>query len=637
MSLKVKIASIISALVIVVSVAGALIHYSVFSSTFELLEEEEVIEDLDEITRAFDAEIRDLERITRWYVASTTGPPLSTSAAAPRLGGVIAQELDLLLFCDASGSATHKIVLDPDDHTPITLEEFPNRLSLRHPALAWAASTLDPQGMKSSGLLATSKGPMCLAAAAYPLNDGFVVAGRFVFDTVRDRIAEDTGNLFDLWQIDGPRTMPQDVSQRLDQITSATAPVLDAQGESDQIAAYATINDILERPSIVLRANVVRRISSAGSTAMASGALLDATMGFIVLLCLILVLNHLVLRPIQELTEHAEKTGSSEDFHARLNTARDDEFGMLGRGFDQMMIRLEKARGDLLETARTAGKSELATGILHNVGNVLNSVNISAALVGQRLDELCIRDLERLAAVLTEHAEDLPTFLTSDPRGKHIEPFLAALVKQLREERGSIRDEVQSLSDGIEHICELIKSQQGIAKKTSLREFTNLADRFDEALMITQKAQGESSQLVVIKRYEQLPEIEIDKHRLLEILVNLIQNARQATSGPSQEVLLELRKSADGMLALSVADNGCGIAKEDLIRIFSMGYTTRDDGHGFGLHSCANVAKEMGGSLRVQSDGVGRGACFTLEVPERPPGSLETVTDSASVRRGGAA
>ena len=302
-----------------------------------------------------------------------------------------------------------------------------------------------------------------------------------------------------------------------------------------------------------------------------------------------------------------------------------------------MMIRLEKARGDLLETARTAGKSELATGILHNVGNVLNSVNISAALVGQRLDELCIRDLERLAAVLTEHAEDLPTFLTSDPRGKHIEPFLAALVKQLREERGSIRDEVQSLSDGIEHICELIKSQQGIAKKTSLREFTNLADRFDEALMITQKAQGESSQLVVIKRYEQLPEIEIDKHRLLEILVNLIQNARQATSGPSQEVLLELRKSADGMLALSVADNGCGIAKEDLIRIFSMGYTTRDDGHGFGLHSCANVAKEMGGSLRVQSDGVGRGACFTLEVPERPPGSLETVTDSASVRRGGAA
>ena len=264
-------------------------------------------------------------------------------------------------------------------------------------------------------------------------------------------------------------------------------------------------------------------------------------------------------------------------------------------------------------------------------------MNISAALVGQRIDELCIHDLERLAAVLSEHAEDLPTFLTSDPRGKHIEPFLGALVKQLKEERSSIRDEVQSLSDGVEHICELIKSQQGIAKKTSLREFTNLADRFDEALMITQRAQGESSQLVVIKRYEQLPEVEIDKHRLLEILVNLIQNARQATSGPSQEVLLELRRSDGGMIALSVADNGCGIAKEDLIRIFSMGFTTRDDGHGFGLHSCANVAKEMGGSLRVHSDGNGRGACFILEVPECPAGRPEATPESGSVPHGGAA
>ena len=636
MSLKVKIASIISALVLFVSVAGALVHYSVFSSTFESLEEEQVIADLEEVNRAFNAEIRDLERITRWYTGSTTSPPHS-SDSAPTPESVIGQELDLLLFCDANGAVRHQTVLDPQDRTSITLEEFPETLSQRHPALAWANSMLAPQGLKSSGFLATSRGPLCLASAAYPLDGGFVIAGRFVFDTVRDRIGQNTGKLFDVWQVGGPRTMPEDVRQRLDEITSAANPVLDARVDSGRIVAYSTVADLLQRPTIVIRANAERRVSKAGEAAMTSGAILVATMGFIVLLCLILILNHLVLRPILELTEHAEKTGSSEDFHARLNTSRDDEFGTLGRGFDQMMVRLEKARGDLLETARTAGKSELATGILHNVGNVLNSVNISATIVGQRIDELCIQDLERLAAVLSEHAEDLPTFLTSDPRGKHIEPFLGALVKQLKEERSSIRDEVQSLSDGVEHICELIKSQQGIAKKTSLREFTNLADRFDEALMITQRAQGESSQLVVIKRYEQLPEVEIDKHRLLEILVNLIQNARQATSGPSQEVLLELRRSDGGMIALSVADNGCGIAKEDLIRIFSMGFTTRDDGHGFGLHSCANVAKEMGGSLRVHSDGNGRGACFILEVPECPAGRPEATPESGSVHHGGAA
>ncbi len=637
MSLKVKIASIISALVIFISSAGALIHYSVFSDTFEGLERDQVIEDLEEVTRAFKAEARDLERIASWYASSSSAPPSSTASTAPTPESVIAQELDLLLFCDADGSVTHQVILDPVDRTPITLDEFPATLSSLHPALAWSDPQLDPQGPTTRGFMATTKGPLGLAAAAYPGHRGFVLAGRFVFDTIQDRIVTYTGQHFDAWQLDGPRAMPEDVSQRLDEITSAAEPVLEPRSESGHIVAYSTIDDLLQRPSLVVRANAERQISSAGGTAMASGAILDATMGFIVLLGVILVLNHLVLRPIEELTAHAEKTGSSEDFHARLNTARDDEFGTLGRGFDEMMIRLEKARGDLLETARTAGKSELATGILHNVGNVLNSVNISTALLGQRIEELCIQDLERLATVLTEHSDDLAQFLTSDPRGRHIEPFLAALVKQLKDEQSSIREEVQSLSDGVEHICELIKSQQGIAKQTSLREFTNLADRFDEALMITQKAQGESSQLVVIKRYEQLPEIEIDKHRLLEILVNLIQNARQATSGPSQEVLLELRRGDPGMIAISVADNGCGIAKDDLIRIFSMGFTTRDDGHGFGLHSCANVAKEMGGNLQVQSDGVGRGACFTLAVPEIPPGGFDEASESGSARHGGAA
>ena len=642
MSLKVKVASIISALIVIVSVTGAIVEYTVFSGAFEELEREEAVKHLDEVTRAFETEVRDLDRISRWYA---TAPP-ALSAAAATVESLLAQELDLLLLCDEAGHVRERILLDPATRTPITLEEFPATLSLQHPALAWSDPMLHLEGQRSCGILPTSRGPICIAAAALPGTSsstesgeasGYAVVGRFIFDTARDRIRVATGQPFDLWQLEGGPAMPEDVASRVDEITSSASPILDSSEDSERVVAYSTLDDMRHQPIIVVRANAERKISRTGGTAMASGAIIDATMGFVVLLCLILILNQIVLRPIHELTEHIQKTGTEENFQARLDLDRQDEFGALGRGFDQMMGRLETARSELLETARTAGKSELATGILHNVGNVLNSVNISASLIGQRLDDLCIGDLERLADVLNQHSDDLPAFLTEDPRGKHIEPFLGALVGQLNEERSSLRDEVQSLVDGIEHICTLIKSQQGIAKKTSLLEFTNLAERFDEALMITQKAQGEGSQLVVIKRYEQLPEIEIDKHHLLEILVNLIQNARQATSGPSQEVLLELRQAENGMIALSVADNGCGIAKDDLVRIFSMGYTTRDDGHGFGLHSCANVAKEMGGSLRVESDGVGRGACFTLEVPESPLGRPKEAAAPRITKRGGAA
>lgn len=650
MSLKAKIASIVSVLIVLVSAAGAVIQHSVFSDVFEELEREEAVENLEELTRAFESEARDLDRIAAWYATWATAADPDQSARAVATESVLAQDLDLLIFCDVTGEITSKVLLDPDSHTPIALDEFPQVLSLQHPALGWSDAMLRLQGRRSRGVMSTSSGPICLAAVgtsgpngagggsdteAEPT--GFVIAGRFVRGSIQDRILAQTGQTFDFWQLEDTEVLPEDVRSRLDRITSAADPVVDDEFDPAKIVAYSTLDDILQRPAFVLRAHAERRISAIGSTAMASGSLLDATMGFLVLLCLILTLNKIVLRPIEELTQHAEKTGADENFRARIGSERQDELGALGRGFDEMMSRLEKARSELLDTARTAGKSELATGILHNVGNVLNSVNISASLIGQRLDELCIRDLERLAEVLAQHADDLPGFLVNDPRGKHIEPFLSSLVAQLQEERSSIRHEVASLADGIDHICELIKSQQGIAKKTSLLEYTSLAERFDEALMITQKAQGDSSKLVVMKRYEELPEIEIDKHRLLEILVNLIQNARQATSGPSQEVVLELRGVEDGMVAFSVADNGCGIAKDDLIRIFSLGFTTRDDGHGFGLHSCANVAKEMGGSLRVESDGVGRGACFTLEVPSTPPCRAKRTSGRLAGHRGGVA
>ena len=301
---------------------------------------------------------------------------------------------------------------------------------------------------------------------------------------------------------------------------------------------------------------------------------------------------------------------------------RDDEIGQLANEFDQMLAKLEQARSSLVETARTAGMSEIATGILHNVGNVLNSVNISASLVSQRVDGLCIDDLERLSEVLTENKDDLPRFLAEDPRGQHIQPFLSALVVQLGEEQKTIRSEVSSLSDGIDHICELIKSQQSLAKGTKLVEPTALAERVDEALRITQRVQGVDPELVVVRRYDDLPDIKLDKHKLLEILVNLVQNARQAmysVNGP-RELVLEIRAKDEDQVMISVQDSGVGIADGDLTNVFTMGFTTREEGHGFGLHSSANAANEMGGRLYATSDGPGRGARFVLELPCTPPG-----------------
>jgi signal transduction histidine kinase len=114
--------------------------------------------------------------------------------------------------------------------------------------------------------------------------------------------------------------------------------------------------------------------------------------------------------------------------------------------------------------------------------------------------------------------------------------------------------------------------------------------------------------------------LSVEKHKVLQVLVNLIRNAKNACdeTGRADKQLTLRVTAANGRVIFSIIDNGIGIPPENLIRIFAHGFTTKKDGHGFGLHSGALAAKEMGGELRVHSDGVGQSATFTLELPLKP-------------------
>jgi signal transduction histidine kinase len=110
----------------------------------------------------------------------------------------------------------------------------------------------------------------------------------------------------------------------------------------------------------------------------------------------------------------------------------------------------------------------------------------------------------------------------------------------------------------------------------------------------------------------------VDRHKVLQILVNLLTNAKYAcdeSNRPEKRINVWIRKDSSDHVRIGVCDNGVGIAAENLNRVFEHGFTTRKTGHGFGLHSCALAARELGGSLTAQSDGPGKGATFILEIP----------------------
>ena len=280
---------------------------------------------------------------------------------------------------------------------------------------------------------------------------------------------------------------------------------------------------------------------------------------------------------------------------------------------------LKRIHRQLLETSRQAGMAEVATGVLHNVGNVLNSVNVSATLVADQLRRSKIPNLGKLHELLSQHRDDLGRFLTEDPKGRMIPDYLGTLSEALTKEQSSALVELESLRKHIDHIKGIVVMQQTYAKTSGVVEPISLPDLVEDALDINVSSLTRHA-IQLVRDYQARPVVMVDKSKTLQILVNLVRNAKFACAERGNpDKLITVRTTADErVVRIAVIDNGVGIPKENLTRIFAHGFTTRKNGHGFGLHSGALAAKEMGGALIVHSDGAGLGATFTLELPLKP-------------------
>jgi PAS domain S-box-containing protein len=278
----------------------------------------------------------------------------------------------------------------------------------------------------------------------------------------------------------------------------------------------------------------------------------------------------------------------------------------------------------LVETSRQIGMAEVAINVLHNVGNVLNSINVTAELVSKAVRHSLVGDVSRISALLQTHEPDLGEYLTSDPKGKQIPGYLTELAEHLAQEQAQVLKDIEALSSMIEHVKQVINMQQSLARFGSMPESVQLTELMEQALHINLAAL-EQQHIEIIREYDERITMITDKHYVLQILINLISNAKDAmlsSAGPSRlRLRAGLAEDQEGFVRFQVADTGIGIKPEHLTRIFAQGFTTKQDGHGFGLHSSALAAKRMGGVLSAHSEGEGKGATFTLDLPVNPEAS----------------
>jgi signal transduction histidine kinase len=284
-------------------------------------------------------------------------------------------------------------------------------------------------------------------------------------------------------------------------------------------------------------------------------------------------------------------------------------------------IEMKRLHQELLISARKAGMSEIATSVLHNVGNILNSINVSVSLLKEKLNNTEILNLVQISAMIKDHLHDEHSFLTIDPKGKLIPDYLIALSQSFLKRNDTLLTEIDNLSTHLDHVKEIVNMQKnfsgisGIKEKILLSEIINLAIKMGMASL----PEKYRNQIFIKKQYEQKIFITIDKAKLLQILVNLIINAAESIIDANriqEEIVIKTYLSDDkDKVIVNVQDKGKGINQDNITKIFAFGYTTKERGHGFGLHSCALSANDLGGKLEAKSAGEGAGAEFILTLP----------------------
>lgn len=286
-------------------------------------------------------------------------------------------------------------------------------------------------------------------------------------------------------------------------------------------------------------------------------------------------------------------------------------------GYKKNKDKIKDLNQQLLISSQQAAMAEMASRVLHNVGNVLNSINVSASLISEKLHNSEMSGLIKISQLIKEHQQDMGRFITEDEQGKFLPEYLVLLSKFWQQEQGSLLREVNALVNHVHHIKNIIRMQQSFGGVIGVAEPVKVASLIDDALVIATETVVKH-EIILQKDYEDIPEVFIDKVKLLQILINLLSNASEAlldSDVTEKRLLLHLYAINKGRFRIEIIDNGIGISQGDLKQIFSYGFTTKRHGHGYGLHTCALLAEEMRGRLSAYSAGKGQGATFILELP----------------------
>ena len=285
----------------------------------------------------------------------------------------------------------------------------------------------------------------------------------------------------------------------------------------------------------------------------------------------------------------------------------------------QNISEIKEIQKQLFLLSHQAGMAEVAVSVLHNIGNVLNSVNVSIGMIRSTIQHNKLDNLQKIKKLIEDNSDEFNRFFVESSKGAILLKYIEELAGDWILQKEYFIKEVENLEKNFGHIKNIVARQQAFSHSRVIEEVMSIQDLLEDAISISiDEVNLTRLNIQLIRKYQPTPPVLMDKIKLTQILINIIQNAvdaLQVTNIDNKEITFVLKQKSNDTLLIQIIDNGIGIEKDNLKRIFTYGFTTKLNGHGFGLHTSALAVKDLHGEISVFSEGAGKGAIFTLELP----------------------
>jgi two-component system, NtrC family, sensor kinase len=618
MSLQSKIISLIF---LVFLAYGALVYgvqRGFILPSFLELEREEAVKNMDRAVQAIEREVQHLAiSATDWGMWDDTYQFVQDFNDAYREANLNIQALEGLrvnlfyLFNQARQPAWGTIY-DLEEEEEIALPGLVERLA------ASPLTALTEPNAEVEGLLITTRGPLLIAARPVLTSNregpvqGTMLLGRFLDAAA---IAEQTRiQLYATVLGDAP--LAPEEAAIVAELGDRGETLIRAGTEVDRV--YRIQFDLFGQPALLLRVEVPKAISARGHAAIRFALLSLLGVGLAILAVLVIGLRQMVLKPLQQLTGHAVAIGQSGNLSERLTLERQDELGVLAREFDQMVERLAEARKALVDRSYQSGVAEMASGVLHNIGNAITPLKVRVANLESALREAPAAEL-RMA--LTELADPATP---ADRRGD-LEQFANLAGQEIATALETTTGQMAGVARQVEHVQRILSDQERFSRAARVLEPVSVVELVRESVDLLGDDGRRELQVELDPSLTAAGSVLGSRVALQQILVNLLKNAVEAVReqapppGAGHVVVGATPEFSEGraMVRLCVTDNGIGISPEHLSRVFERGFSTKSRASsGLGLHWCAVTAAALGGGIQAESAGTGQGTRLILRLPQ---------------------